>query len=64
MKTSVRLLTTQQKKKKKITVLKISNIIKDFEKLNFLHTAYEGVNKKKRKRKTTIKNCLSPLIKP
>lgn len=63
MKTSVRLLTTQQKKKK-ITVLKISNIIKDFEKLNFLHTAYEGVNKKKRKRKTTIKNCLSPLIKP
>lgn len=52
------------KKKKKITVLKISNIIKDFEKLNFLHTAYEGVNKKKRKRKTTIKNCLSPLIKP
>ena len=56
MKTSVSLLTTQQKKKKKTIVLKLSNIIKDFEKLNFLHTAYEMVNKKKRKRKT-IKNC-------
>ena len=55
---------TAKKKKKKTAVLKISNIIKDFEKLNFLHAAYEGVNKKKRKRKTTIKNCLSPLIKP
>ena len=44
------------KKKKKTIVLKLSNIIKDFEKLNFLHTAYEMVNKKKRKRKT-IKNC-------
>ena len=43
---------TAKKKKKK----KLSNIIKDFEKLNFLHTAYEMVNKKKRKRKT-IKNC-------
>lgn len=61
MKTSVSLLTTQ--KKKMTTVLKLSNIIKDFEDLNFLHTAYERVNKKKRKRKPTIKNCLSPLIK-
>ena len=63
MKTSVSLLTTQQKKKKKTIVLKLSNSIKDFEKLNFLHTAYERLNKKKRKRKT-IKNYLSPLIKP
>ena len=47
---------TAKKKKKKTIVLKLSNIIKDFEKLNFLHTAYEMVNKKKRKRKT-IKNC-------
>lgn len=62
MKTSVSLLTTQQKKKKTI-VLKLSNVIKDVEKLNFLHTAYERLNKKKRKRKT-IKNYLSPLIKP
>lgn len=63
MKTSVSLLTTQQKKKKKTIVLKLSNVIKDVEKLNFLHTAYERLNKKKRKRKT-IKNYLSPLIKP